>query len=101
MFLEDLESEIAHVRRGAMRVVLFLECGLLLLDVEGVNHAEEVCVNLTERDQIPAGELLGQAEEHIVTWDDFRALPLGGTKLEAFGSRNGPLLMRLLPLKEV
>ena len=89
------------MRGSAMRVVLLLERGLLLLDVDGINHTEEVSINLTERDQIPAGELLGQAEEHIVTWDDFRALPLGGTKLEAFGSRNGPLLMRLLPLKEV
>ena len=59
MFLEDLESEVALVWSSAMRIVLLLQRGLLLLDVNGINHAEEVSVNLAERDQIPARELLG------------------------------------------
>jgi len=101
VFLEHLESEVAQVWSRAMRVVLLLERSLLLLDVDCVDHTEEVGVNLTERDQIPTGELLGQAEEHIVTWDDFSALPLGGTELEAFGSCDGSLLLLFCPREEV
>ena len=101
MFLEDLKSEVALMRGSAMRVVLLLERGLLLLDVDGINHTEEVSVNLTERDQIPAGELLGQAKEHIVTWNDFGALPLRGTELETLRSRDGSLLLLFGPGEEI
>lgn len=76
VFLEYLESEVALIWLSAWLVLLRLSWCLFLLDVNGVDHAEEVGVHFTECDQILAGQLFRQVEEHFVARDDFCTLPL-------------------------
>ena len=54
--------------------------------MNGIDHAKEVCVNLAQRNEILAWQLLRQIQEDFLTGNHLTSLPLAWTKLEALRS---------------